>query len=483
MATVRKPSPSAVSSQIGCVHQVTTAEFDDGRVDVPDGVTGPVQRVVVIGAGIAGLTVANALTRAEVDTTVLEARDRIGGRLHTVDLAGSPADLGGSWIHMPIGNPMSAFARQAGVRCRGANPLPELAGFDRSEGRRLSAAEVRASISLQYEAFPEAVERLRGELGPDASAAEGIDAFVASAGLKPPEARRARQSLHAIVEAESADLAEHQSLRWMWNELEYDGGDFFGDVPDGGYQRLTEAMAAGVDLRLNWDLAEVARSADGVRVRSRDGLSEEASHVVVTVPLGVLKRGAPDFSPALPPERQAAIDRLGFGRYEKVVLRFDEPFWRNAGLPHMMIFPRDPQDPTIWAFGLDAFGGGPVVAVHVFHSAAGRLLGASQDEAVRWAMAMLGEATGGPCPRPTAVAVTAWANDPYTGGAYTHIPPGANPADADLLGEPIGGRLLFAGEHTQSARIGYADGAMNSGIREAKRLLSQPSVRIAVLAP
>jgi polyamine oxidase len=57
-------------------------------------------------------------------------------------------------------------------------------------------------------------------------------------------------------------------------------------------------------------------------------------------------------------------------------------------------------------------------------------------------------------------------------------PPGASPADADLLGEPVGGRLLFAGEHTQSARMAYADGAMTSGIREAKRLLGLPSVRL-----
>ena len=57
-------------------------------------------------------------------------------------------------------------------------------------------------------------------------------------------------------------------------------------------------------------------------------------------------------------------------------------------------------------------------------------------------------------------------------------PPGANPADADLLGEPIGGRVLFAGEHTQSARLAYADGAMTSGIREAKRLLSRPGIHL-----
>jgi monoamine oxidase len=95
---------------------------------------------------------------------------------------------------------------------------------------------------------------------------------------------------------------------------------------------------------------------------------------------------------------------------------------------------------------------------------------------------MLAEATGAPCPQPVAVAVTSWATDPYAGGAYTHIPPGASPADADLLGEPVGGRVLFAGEHTQSARLAYADGALTSGIREAKRLLGQPGVRLGPAA-
>ena len=97
--------------------------------------------------------------------------------------------------------------------------------------------------------------------------------------------------------------------------------------------------------------------------------------MVVTVPLGVLKRGAPRFSPALPPDRLAAIGRLGFGRFEKVALRFDEPFWRAAGFPHLMIFPRDPGEWMVWVVGLDAFGAGPVLVFFVFHSAAGRLLG------------------------------------------------------------------------------------------------------------
>jgi polyamine oxidase len=76
------------------------------------------------------------------------------------------------------------------------------------------------------------------------------------------------------------------------------------------------------------------------------------------------------------------------------------------------------------------------------------------------------------------VAVTAWADDPYAAGAYTSVPPGSTNADVDLLGTSVAGRVLFAGEHTQSARLGYADGAMTSGIREAKRLLGTPTVAL-----
>ena len=359
--------------------------------------------MVVVGAGIAGLTVANALAHGGVECVVVEARDRIGGRLHTADLAGSPVDLGGSWIHTPVGNPIRAFAQSAGVPCRPANPLSELAGFDCGEGRRLSAAELEASLSMQLEGFPEAVGRLLAELGPDASAADGIEAFVARAGLAPGAARRARQALRGLIEADSADLPERQSLRWMWNEFEYDG-NYFGDMPDGGYRRLVEAMATGIDVRLGVEVTEVALAAGGVRVRGADGASEEGSHVVVTVPLGVLKWGAPRFSPALPPDRLAAIGRLGFGRFEKVALRFDEPFWRDAGFPHLMVFPRDPGEWMIWALGLDAFGAGPALVFFVFHSDAARLSEAGRDGAARWALGLLAEATGRPCPEPAAIA-------------------------------------------------------------------------------
>ena len=443
-----------------------TAIFDGGSTVIPGDVIGPVERVVVVGAGIAGLTVANALVHAGVSCVVLEARDRIGGRLHTVDLADQPVDMGGSWIHHPVGNPLRVFADLAGVACRSGDPLPELAAYDLAESRRLSAAEVRTELNTLYEAFPDAIERLRDELGPNASAADGIDAFIAAGHFPAAAARRARQGLRALIEAESADLPEHQSLAWLWNEHEY-GGSYFGDLPDGGYRSLVAKLGDGIDVRLNFEVAGIEVAADGVRVTNSAGLVEEGSHVVVTVPLGVLKDGRPQFFPPLPANRLAAIERLGFGLFEKIALRFDEPFWRTAGLPHLMLFPRHPAESTIWIIGDDAFGQAPTLTVFIFHALAQRLLDRSPEEVTLWALALVQEVIGAPCPPPSAVAVSGWGRDYYSLGSYSHIPPGAAPTDADLLGEPVDGRLLFAGEHTQSTRLVYADGAMDSGIREA----------------
>ena len=451
--------------------------FDDGHADVPDGVIGSIERVVVVGAGIAGLTVANALAHRGVSCVVVEARDRIGGRLHTVELAGQPVDLGGSWIHHPIGNPLSDLAERFEIACRGGDPLPELAAYDVAEGRRLSASEVRDELRLLYEVFPAAVDELRGALGPEASAVDGIDAFLRDHESTPSAARRARQGLHALIEAESSDLPERQSLMWMWNELEY-GGDYFGDLPEGGYRTLVQALASGIDVRTLFDVADIDIRSDGVRVTSTAGAIEEGSHVVVTVPLGVLKDDRPRFSPPLPASRVAAIGRMGFGWFEKVVLRFETPFWRTAGFPHLMLFPRDVNESTMWILGLDAFGDAPALAFLIFHGAAHRMIDVPPQEASAWVLDLLQQATGTPCPEPIGIGVSSWARDPYSLGAYSHIPPEATPADADLLGEPLHGRLLFGGEHTQSARLAYADGAMSSGVREAKRLLRRTQVAL-----
>ncbi len=452
------------------------ASFDDGSAEIPGGIVGRVERVLVIGAGLAGLPVANALAHAAVDCVVLEARGRIGGRLHTADLSGAAVDLGGSWIHHPEGNPLRAFARQVGIECRSGNPLPTLGGFDCGSGRWLSPADLEASLTGVRDGFDKALPGLRTRLGPAASAAEGIEAFLTETGLTGDPLRRARQSLRAEVEADAAGAAEDESLTWLGTQQEY-GGDYFGDLPDGGYASVVDAMGAGLEVRRDWPAGRVELTEGGVMVTAASGATETGSHVVVTVPLGALKNDRPAFLPPLPAERAEIVRRLGFGRYEKVACRFDEPFWREAGWSHLVLFRSEPAEPALWVLDLDALAGVPVLVGHIFHSSTGHLAG-GPSAAARWLTGMISAALGSPCPEPVAVTVTGWADDPYAAGAYTHVPPGSTNADLDVLGTPVAGRLLFAGEHTVSRRLGYADGAMTSGIREAKRLLGTPTVAL-----
>jgi monoamine oxidase len=136
---------------------------------------------------------------------------------------------------------------------------------------------------------------------------------------------------------------------------------------------LAEAMGEGVEVRLGQMVEEVTLRPRSVRVRTAAGLEEECSHVVVTVPLAVLRQGGIAFDPPLPPERVGAIDRLGFGSYEKVAMLFEEPFWRAEGIAHLLVLPSRSDPWTPWLVGLDAFNAGPILVAHTGGRSAERL--------------------------------------------------------------------------------------------------------------
>lgn len=432
-------------------------------------IAGPVDRVVVVGAGIAGLAAASRLHAAGIAYVVLEARDRIGGRLHTIDLAGTPVDLGGSWIHHPVGNPLTVFCDEHGVARDPGNPVPSLSAYDRVERRHLDRTEVQKYAEAESGAFWRGLETLSDRLGPDATALDAIEVYVAERGLSAGDARRLSQELRTEVEADAGARPDNQSLRWLAIAEEFEG-DLLGDLPRGGYRSMVQALAAGIDVRLNKEAVSVQVSTGGIQAVCADDSVETGSHVIVTAPLGVLKGGRPRFDPPLPPPVQRAVDALGFGRYEKIALRFDSAFWREDGISHLIVFPSNADEPSIWVFDLDAFGAGPVLCAHMQYSHLPYVLDRPPAEAVDWLRDLLAEVFGHRIPEPVATVVTSWANDPFTGGAYSHCPPGADPSMFDLLGEPLHGRLLLAGEHTGSARYGYADGAYVSGLRAAERL-------------
>jgi monoamine oxidase len=198
----------------------------------------------------------------------------------------------------------------------------------------------------------------------------------------------------------------------------------------------------------------------------------------VTVPVGVLKAGSIAFEPGLPASHLGAIKRLGFGRFEKIAIRFEDAAWLPDGLPNSNVLasPADPEIPII--VSLDCFVDEPLVVAFGFGSTARLIADGTEADAVARLLDLIARITGVQPPEPVAATRTSWAHDPYTLGAYSYVAIGGTPDDFDTLGQPVAGRLLFAGEATSQLRTGYADGAMTSGIREAKRLLGVPEVQL-----
>ena len=468
----------------------STQEYDDGNAEIPPGVEGDPEKVLIIGAGWAGLTAANALRNAGVKCTVLEARRRIGGRARTVmlgTLGEVPIDLGCSWIHEPIGNPMATFADQAGVRQLNADieaDAPRIRFSDEATGEVPTPQAIETFTHLIR--FGEETESLSDELGPDASARDGAELYLSRQGLTGDALRRARFLLRLILQ--QTDAIDWRKLNFDYT-AHYDPvytGVGQGNFPEGGYHRLITAMAAGIDVRLGQHVRRIERSRDGVTVVAHDRASDRrrvyrGSHAIVTLPLGVLQARRRGFRSG-PAAVEAARDPGAVRR----PVREGRDGLRRAVLGGR---PEDPHPPPLRA-GADgvpalprpaADRGQPALVGLCSARFARRTFGMPQHRIYRTVTAVLERVLGRELPMLTSgsVALTNWERDPFTRGAYTSIPLGATLDSCDELARPVGGRVLFAGEATSRARIGYADGAMSTGIREAKRLLRAPSVQIS----
>ncbi|WP_029145899.1 flavin monoamine oxidase family protein [Microbacterium luticocti] len=442
-----------------------TRAFHDGDAAIPPAAPGTPERVIVVGAGIAGLTAANALRTAGIDCVVVEARDRIGGRLHTVDVGAGIADLGGSWIHHPGGNVISDWVDFAAVPWVPDTTASAFAGYDMADRRPLTADELELASYAALDPVAALVEMDAAAARPDRSVAAVLDEYLAGR----PDAPRLRQIMAGLIEQDGAAPLDDISARWAFSTSAL-VGDVVDNVPTGGYRSVLAPLAAGAPaIRLRSPVRRIAQSADGVEVTG-DGWAEHGSHVIVTVPLGVLRAKAVEFSPPLPLAHRRAIESTGFSSMEKVVLAFDEPFWRGRGIRHAVVLPADRREASAWAWD---FGLGPTMMFLVAQSATA----SAWRDPRGWALAQLEALCGMPVPDPVEVVATDWLHDEFARGSYAHIRPDRTDADIDILAMPAG-RVLFAGEHTSRARLGYADGAMSSALREATRLLRMPQVEL-----
>lgn len=415
---------------------------------------------VVVGAGITGLTAASLLAAAGRDVIVVEARDRIGGRTWTVDVGGVPVDLGGSWIHGPIGNPLSTTMSRLGLATRDDGRWDT--GLDIfAAGRGWLPAEEVAKVMDVRNAWDPAVAA--AELGGDASHHEGVVAHVARFGLDAKTAALAVFVLDWLEGAMNVGGDPHRiSTAGSGCYVDLPGGNA---VPVGGYRELVGRLAAGLDIRTALPVRSVRYGDGGVSIEA-SGVTIEADWAVVTLPLGVLQAGAVRFSPGLP--IQDAVDRLATAHLEKIVFRFAERWW-PARRRRTIVVTEDRRFAS-WVDMTEHAGAPTLLAFYNPFSTQGVARLAARDR-IAGALSVLGEIYPD-VPQPLAAQATDWAGDPYARGSYSYIPLGATAGDMEAIGSRFAARLILAGEHTVPEYFGTVHAAHVSGQRAAAAILT-----------
>ena len=219
-------------------------------------------------------------------------------------------------------------------------------------------------------------------------------------------------------------------------------------------------------------MKKINYNADGVEVET-DQEIYQGSHVIVTVPLGVLKTKTITFNPPLPEPKAKAIENMGFGNMEKIIFQFDEPFWRPTPQQKQNLYYVSDSLGEFPTFtDLSDTAGCPMMAVLLVGDQSRHLM-IDSESLIKQATDILGTMFPKGYRKPTAVHVTNWQKDPFALGSYSAVIPTTSAEDYTHLAEPIAGRLLFAREATYRERAGYVEGAMASGLREARRILER----------
>ena len=430
------------------------------------------ERVLVLGAGMAGISAARTLADVGCSVTVLEARDVAGGRIRTDTSLGAPVDLGASFIHGTKGNPLVALASQFGAATY---------DIDQGEDLYVNAAGGAVSTAVMNQAQREYNAAFKRLL----AIQEGLSQDISIGSVSSPLIKRIRQRRGAaigdmvnfLVRSEigiefGADLNQ-MSLKYFDENEAFSGSDL---LLKPGYISLIDGLAQGLDIRFNQLVRGISWSSSGVRVTTESGVFD-ADRAIITLPLGVLKRGDIEFSPGLPTAKANAIAKLRMGVLDKTYFKFPTAFWQtredSIGFIGNVGAKSSTQIPEYYT--LDQALGVPILFGFTAGAQARRFEQLDLSTISAASMASFRKIFGSSVPEPEAVMQTRWSSDPYSYGSYSYISVGAKTEYYDTLARPIDNRVFFAGEATHRRYPGTVHGAYLSGIREANLVVKSLS--------
>ncbi|MEM7036451.1 MAG: FAD-dependent oxidoreductase [Bacteroidota bacterium] len=411
------------------------------------------KQVTVIGAGMAGLAAAWYFNQRGVAVTVLEARDRIGGRTYTDRSTGFPFDEGASWIHGPRRNPITDLAEEAGATTYETND-------DSVKVYNLDGTEYdEDTLSDAEKEYEDALE----EVQENGSRTQSFQLVFENLYPNRVGDRLWTYMLSAFLEFDSGgDIGNLSSLDFADDEV-YRGADL---LITNGYDTIASHLAEGLDIRLEQVVESIITTGNTVSILT-DTDTFQADLVVVTLPLGVLKSGNIDFVPALPDNKQEAIDHVAMGAVNKYLLLWDSPFW-DTELQYIGVTPEE-RGKFNYFLNARTFSDSNGLMTFTFGNYSRTAEALSDTEIIATAMEHLRAIYPG-APDPHTLLRTRWNTDPYSFGAYSFATNGTRTTDFDTLAEPIEDTIFFAGEHTTREYRGTVHGAYESGLREARRI-------------
>jgi monoamine oxidase len=459
---MRKLSTAIVCVLTICILTYLYAGPGNHQIAVKEHTTGSDEYdVIIIGAGMAGLAAADALRKEGHDVLVLEARNRVGGRVWTDRTLGLPLDMGAGWIQGSKGNPMTKFAKDFGLETK-------VTDWDNvtlyNENGKEVDGEKEELLEGYVEGFSGYVDQQQEARDRDVPLSTAIDDFIKQKKLSREDSLALRNLIGLKIEAEYGADASSLSLLEFDQDSQLKGEEL---IILQGYDQIPQRLAKDLPIHLNEAVKAITYDDRGVTVRTNSA-TYRAAHAIVTVPLGVLKNESIAFSPALPSSKQKAIKRLGMGVADKVYLVFPKVFWKNDEKVDFVEFV---SGNTLWTGFLNyyKYSKKPVIMIFNPGDEAEELEKESDSEIVHKAMTMLRTIYGDNIPEPTGYLLTRWGQDPYSRGAYSYVAVGASGEDYDEMAKPVG-RLHFAGEATNRKFPALVHGAYWSGLRAAKEI-------------